>query len=850
SGQVYISPVKDQNQVAVPIANTIHVNLKFNFNSGSLAEHWDNHKVPKFCFSLATGAADIDLTNALKSTDGSYDPLTSAWNIGADLGNSETDQWTNPKQIKTGSSPTWEVYPQSSNQGLFSSDTPNLDVVFTHVISILPAGQATLYVQWSNIPGYNDGFKALDLPKAAAVPQILSFQGPEGTPNFGDTVQLSWKTFAIPALNLRWDGESRAIKAILGYDQNKPQLYYEGSTADFTASEKQDFMLDKQHTTFRLLACDANGQELNSVFQKVIVAIGNFPAPTIDRFSSQIDVDENGYAFGITLNWLVRNLGDEGYLQLNGVRLLDGKNYNGFPGTITNTIDNSRPIQLDNLLTAFDTTNNLNADKTIVTPIPANLKPVITVFTGSINRDSNGMATELVLNWHVKNAVKSASKPTYNTSCNINGSGSFELDDNGNGTARFPINKQAPILSYYQLSVTTPGAVSVSKRLRVNFQKKLPLSNPSDLNGATPWSIASDGDTNILVLYAGGNSGNGESRILYFDFSKRMPDGGNDSWYNDFRVGISPPANPAGRRSFYCPSVNGNNNPQPYAIGLDSSWYPINVLCSFGIGSYSNPTLIDNQKTGVDAISFATFDALKPFGGELWCIYTPSTVQYVQDGPHYINSYAGVALQAYSMGNEYVGAQADYPAPDNSEVTLGEYPHELIDIGISPNGTVFISDKKAGKIWYNSRDYIQRNGGGLLTSWNAIDVENAGSIAISDTGWVYCLQGVDSGASAIVHYFKESSPGSTAELAAWGDDNNPHQWTLYAAHSFLFLLQLDPGFIGIFSAATDEAAPTNISWTHAVDGLAGVAMIPDNTRFYAAGSAGIDVWEAYLEPEA
>lgn len=845
AGQVYISPIKDSSKVAVPVANTIQVNLKLNTDSGHLVDHWPGKdgKKPKFIFSFSTGTSDIDLTNAFKSSDTEqYDKLTSAWNIMAEIGEGENSQWnlTHPNQTKSkGTSPTWVVEPQPGNLNLFSDDAPNLDIVFSHVISILPPTEgATLYIQWANIPGYNDGFTGLNLPKQSSTAQIISFDGPPNTPKFGDPVNLSWKTFAVPSLKLGWDDESRSIEGIPTFDVNQPQLAYEGGSAQLDAAEKKKFIIDKENTTFSLFACDAKGKEIKGVFHKTTVKVGDFPAPTIKSFTSQINIDDSGNAKSITLNWLAQNLGNNGYLQLNGTRIEDGKNYNGFPGTRTNTVDHAKPIQLDQKITAFDPTNQLNADKAIVTPTPAQLQPVITSYSGTINRDSNGMATHLVLNWHVQNAVKSASDSSRDTVCSINGAGQYKLDDNGKGTASIPISKAAPIVPNYALSVSNPNGGETVKILKVDFQKtgELPSLEQFNIYNPEPWAIASDGEENIMILIKGtqiyGLSG---SQCVAFNFTR------NNQFEGSKNVDyLTPPSSNSLPKTFYRPMSVDGDIPQPFALGFGpENIENQNAVYSFtfsgpGLTSY----LVRSQPKNM--VSFATYKGDDPLEGEIWGIYPP-TIWYTQGTKKYVGN-GGYAVYQYSERyglQGYLQLNYEDTTGNGNGIALDKYPHHLSDIAIAQDGTIYIADTKAGKVWYVNRNEVQ---GQSISSLKSIDISNVVSIAVGDDGWVYCLQQKD-GDSVYMTYFK-SGPSPALSTLYVGGAEAPN--SLVVATNFFFQIQHEAGYVGVFSGTTGDVPPKLIRWTTYSASPAGVVMIPDNTRFYIARKDGVDIWEAKL----
>jgi hypothetical protein len=106
-------------------------------------------------------------------------------------------QWTVSKNTM-GEAPYWEVRPQSPEiLGVGAAAT--VEFVLDNVISDLPVGGAPdvtlMYVQYANIPGYNDGFFTLKLVKQAG-PAIMEFSADPGSLPFAataGTTTLRWK---------------------------------------------------------------------------------------------------------------------------------------------------------------------------------------------------------------------------------------------------------------------------------------------------------------------------------------------------------------------------------------------------------------------------------------------------------------------------------------------------------------------------------------------------------------------------------------------------------------------------------------------------------------------------------
>lgn len=466
-GTVYLSPASLQPT----IANRIVANLTFS-GQGPMADKW-GALTPTFYFSFSTGTSYCDLTDALSQDQEGYNELTSAWKIDGSI--LATNDWNAPSQSAYNSnsvmpdapltsSPTWKVTPAPGNEHIFSGGVPNMDVVFDHVISNLPNGHAVLYIQWQNIPGFKDGSKGLDLYKNVAIPQIIDFSSPMDGKSIQPytAVQLNWQVFAASKGSISWDNGIRSLD-VAAFDKDNLSLIY--------GSKDTTIVPDDQSTDFYLSAVDGNGQ--NQVTSKAInIQVQNFPPPIIESFSGQIDVDGAGNPTGVTYNWLVVNLGNNGYIVLDGIQLpqpVDGS-YNGFPGSVTFPVNGDTPIMMDKTLKANNQRENpANVTKEVIALyVPPTLKPVITLFEATINRDGNGNIT-VMLNWTVDHAVYSKANQGLTTVCKLNGIEVNTLDNKGGGNATLLLDEFG-----YTLEVRNPNAGSDLKCVMPNLSWDYP----------------------------------------------------------------------------------------------------------------------------------------------------------------------------------------------------------------------------------------------------------------------------------------------------------------------------------------------------------------------------------------
>jgi len=184
-----------------PINNQLKLNIKYQ-QRVPLVKNWPADKKPFFKISFAYGNNPNDLTNTLLAGQTGYNQLTTAYNISAQLGNSFLWQLEQDKGVTV-----WTIVPTSGNSHLFTEANNDLDIYFDHLITNLPGVETTLFIQWGNIPGYNDGWEARNIQKAdKPLAKILSFSLPggkmEGQLKYQEPIRLDWQVFATPKVEL------------------------------------------------------------------------------------------------------------------------------------------------------------------------------------------------------------------------------------------------------------------------------------------------------------------------------------------------------------------------------------------------------------------------------------------------------------------------------------------------------------------------------------------------------------------------------------------------------------------------------------------------------------------------
>jgi hypothetical protein len=251
SNPIMVSAAPATTDTAVD--NQVHVNLLFQqatspqarLTSGAsgLVDGWDPVHPPSIrvffpYFTAGQLPAVLDLTDALKAGDAHYNPLTSAWNIRGSLDPANPDItsdtfWQIGLDLLA-SVPVWLITPTPANTNLFtaieSSSTqpgPFLDCYLLAIVSALEIDrrnpETIFYVQWNDVPGFNDGLAAYPLQKTTLA--IRSFE--IGVQRGGETPQLVAQWSTTGAAYCRLSGDSHLLWPNTGDDP-----YSHGLTLD------------------------------------------------------------------------------------------------------------------------------------------------------------------------------------------------------------------------------------------------------------------------------------------------------------------------------------------------------------------------------------------------------------------------------------------------------------------------------------------------------------------------------------------------------------------------------------------------------------------------------------------
>ena len=303
-GSIYTSPVVkvgEQEQLSPPIANQLHINIKYSKLGELVDKPWKG--TPSFSFSFSYGNNGNDLTNAIKAGEPHFNPLTSAWNISARISEDQGSQWHLNTVIQNAPSPKWIVVPRDSNPHLFTTNAPDLDIYFDHIISAVAPDNASVYIQWTNIPGYNDGYYVMNLPKLASKPEIISFSNKFLSFPSSELVELDWESFGANELVLSW--VDNAVSGIGGNavmqvfsDQTTPALTYSGNNKLAVGALIPPFQDRDASYTCKLVVPNDNSTQ-----KELTISLARSSPPVITDFSATIVEQEDDLL--LTLNWSV-----------------------------------------------------------------------------------------------------------------------------------------------------------------------------------------------------------------------------------------------------------------------------------------------------------------------------------------------------------------------------------------------------------------------------------------------------------------------------------------------------------------------------------------------------------------
>jgi len=133
----------------------------------------------------------------------------------------------------------WELKPLSSE---ILGSNASVEISLENIRTVLPPYITTLYLQYTNVPGYNDGYILLSIEKREPIPGILNFYANEANIKPNEKVNISWQTFAVDTVELSY------------LDENEQKIIKSSRRKEIDLSQVNFSSLPKQTTTYTLTA--------------------------------------------------------------------------------------------------------------------------------------------------------------------------------------------------------------------------------------------------------------------------------------------------------------------------------------------------------------------------------------------------------------------------------------------------------------------------------------------------------------------------------------------------------------------------------------------------------------------
>lgn len=231
---VYVTPLDN-----VTIENLLVLQLtNLKPSEDLVTEPWVD--TPTVLLSFVYG----DSIGALTPSD-PKDPF-SAWNIKTSVeatyhDGHQTYEWdaTNPDSGAGANDPVWTLKPVNTNRAVLGpASGATAAFVVEKITTQAPRGATVAYLQYSDFPGYDDGYFTLVLQKREPTPNIIFFNAvPSNLAKLGDEVTLRWQCFDVQQVKLQFgdttldSAKGQIGTGVSGIDQYKIKL---DTTTQFT----------------------------------------------------------------------------------------------------------------------------------------------------------------------------------------------------------------------------------------------------------------------------------------------------------------------------------------------------------------------------------------------------------------------------------------------------------------------------------------------------------------------------------------------------------------------------------------------------------------------------------------
>jgi hypothetical protein len=201
------------------------------------------------------------------------------------------DGWSVTKDT-SGPKPVWRLKPKT-HEVLGTGEAATVEFRITDLVTELKAGLSLLYVQYINIPGFEDGYFVFQIEKRMPSPGILQFISlTPAVIKRGDPITLAWQTFDAASLTLSYAVNDRSYRRTAPVD-----VPFNGSYSPVPAPSDD--------LTYSLEVFDyAN----NKVQQQVTITVVGPP-----KLTAKYDADQEGRTYAgatVLLQWDMPAEGD------------------------------------------------------------------------------------------------------------------------------------------------------------------------------------------------------------------------------------------------------------------------------------------------------------------------------------------------------------------------------------------------------------------------------------------------------------------------------------------------------------------------------------------------------------
>jgi hypothetical protein len=268
----------------------------------------------------------------------------------------------------------WELRPLSP--GILGAGE-SVELFIDNIRTVLPPFTTALHIQYLDIPGYDDGVITLHMEKSKPSPGILSFYADDANIDIGESVSLTWSTFAVASL-------------VLTYSVDEQTIVKRSSNGDITLQGSGYKVTPHATTTYTLTAFAESG---DSVQRQLTVMVNHL---NVSMVIVPLSITQGGTA---KMSWKVSGSDqDTCVLDPGGILLpLSGVDY---PLLVNETTPFS--------ITAFNRKNSPPATsvQTIVSVLPVTIHS----FTATPNTPVEA-GSPVTLSWNTEYASSIALEP-------------------------------------------------------------------------------------------------------------------------------------------------------------------------------------------------------------------------------------------------------------------------------------------------------------------------------------------------------------------------------------------------------------------------------------------------------